>query len=276
MSFLIGTDPELFVHNGKRFVSGFGMIEGTKEKPFKVEGGAVQVDGHALEFNIDPSENEEQFIQRIAGVRKQLQEMIGAGFQLNAAPVADFGLKYLMEQPEEANVLGCDPDFNAWMKGEANPRPDGNVSFRTGGGHVHIGWTNGVDIADPDHQEACQMLVRELDWRLGIPSLFWDKEDGRRVMYGKAGAYRAKPYGVEYRSLSNKWLSSEELQRFVYANTLKAAEDLVEGRSMAVKYGAVAAHCINHNDRDIAQDIIEELFPEFGLIGSIDELPKAA
>jgi hypothetical protein len=38
----------------------------------------------------------------------------------------------------------------------------------------------------------------------------------RRELYGKAGAFRPKPYGVEYRVLSNRWLNSEALIRWVY------------------------------------------------------------
>ncbi len=38
----------------------------------------------------------------------------------------------------------------------------------------------------------------------------YDKDTERRGMYGKAGAFRPKPYGVEYRTLSNAWLSNDE------------------------------------------------------------------
>ena len=49
----VGADPELFVKKGRSFQSAYGMIPGTKQKPKKVIKGAVQVDGMALEFNID-------------------------------------------------------------------------------------------------------------------------------------------------------------------------------------------------------------------------------
>ena len=52
---LVGCDPEVFVAKGGKFISAHGMIPGTKKAPHKVERGAVQVDGMALEFNIDPA-----------------------------------------------------------------------------------------------------------------------------------------------------------------------------------------------------------------------------
>jgi hypothetical protein len=50
-------------------------------------------------------------------------------------------------------------------------------------------------------------------------------------MYGAAGAFRPKPYGVEYRVLSNAWLQSEELMAWVYRTTTKAITDLFEGKA---------------------------------------------
>jgi hypothetical protein len=59
MEFKIGADPEFFLRDKAtgKFVSAHGLIPGTKRQPMKVDKGAVQVDGMALEFNIDPVTN---------------------------------------------------------------------------------------------------------------------------------------------------------------------------------------------------------------------------
>lgn len=258
MQIMIGADPELFVKQGGKHVSGYGLIQGDKANPFKVEGGAVQVDGMALEFNIDPTDTEDGFVTNIRTVIRQLQGMV-PDYELAADPVAQFTRAYLKTQPEDALELGCDPDFDAWEGGAANPRPDGNVSFRTGGGHVHVGWTKDMDIEDPGHREAAMMLAKELDVYLGLPSLFWDREDKRRSMYGKAGAYRVKHYGMEYRSLSNAWVRNEDLIRLVFRNTKRAVTQLLEGKSAAEQYSRHIRTAINRNDRDLAKAIIQAL-----------------
>ncbi|MOA06442.1 hypothetical protein D3C78_1260750 [compost metagenome] len=158
-----------------------------------------------------------------------LKEMV-PGYELNAVPVAEFSDEVMKAQPLEAIELGCDPDFNAWENGAPNPRPDGAVNFRTGAGHVHIGWGTDFDINDPDHLEACIMLTKQLDYYLGIGSLLYDKDTKRRTLYGAAGAFRPKSYGVEYRVLSNAWLQSEELMAWVFNTVQKAFSDLVEGK----------------------------------------------
>lgn len=231
--FLLGADPELFIKDGKgKLVSAWDMVPGTKDEPHKVRCGAVQHDGLAAEFNIKPAATERAFKSNLTAVQNQLLALLPANHSLHAIPTAHFGKAFLKKQPVEALELGCDPDYNAYS-GEVNPRPDaGEVDFRTGAGHIHIGWCDGVEPLLPAHFEACRFLVKELDARLGVLSLLWDDDKERRILYGKAGCFRPKPYGVEYRTLSNKWLTSPKLVGFVYNMTIDAIRSCVTGEGL--------------------------------------------
>lgn len=240
---LVGCDPELFMFKDGKPVSAHGVIPGTKKDPFKVDKGAVQVDGMALEFNIDPAKNEQEFVTNLRAVMKTLGEMV-PGHDLVPVPVAEFGHEYIKQQPLEATELGCEPDFNAWLDGAINPRPNVDAPFRTGAGHVHIGWGSDFDITDPSHLEACIMVTKQLDYYLGIPSLLYDTDTKRRTLYGAAGAFRPKSYGVEYRVLSNAWLRSEELMAWVYRMTNKAVQDLFNGKCAEHTWGSHAEHVL--------------------------------
>lgn len=244
IEFTIGADPEVFVSKEGKFVSAHGMVEGTKEQPFPVNNGAVQVDGMALEFNIDPAKDEEEFRDNVNSVLKQLSDMVPE-YDLEAVPVAEFGQEVMDSTPREAKEMGCDPDFNAWEGGAVNPKPDGEVDFRTGAGHVHIGWTQDMDINDPGHIQACIALVKQLDYYLGLPSLLFDKCDKRRELYGEAGAFRVKPYGVEYRVLSNAWLKSDVRVSFIYNNTVEAIKALFRKDVKFEQCGTAARSLIN-------------------------------
>jgi hypothetical protein len=236
LEILVGADPEVFMKRDGVFRSAHGAVPGDKKNPFKVKCGAVQVDGMALEFNIDPAKNEKEFVTNLKTVMGVLQSMV-PDYELAAVPVANFDEEHMKAQPLEALELGCEPDFNAWEGGAVNPRPDGAVNFRTGAGHVHIGWGKDFDINDPDHLEACQMVVKQLDYYLGLGSLVYDEEGAkRRVMYGAAGAYRPKSYGVEYRVLSNAWLKSEELMSWVFRMTKKGIDDLFNNKKAYLTY----------------------------------------
>ncbi len=205
-----GADPELFIMNPKgEFVSALGMIPGTKEEPYKVDGGAVQVDGMAAEFNIEPVTTYKEWKKNITGVRQQLQEMLPNGYKLVPVATAQFSEDVWASTPDNAKILGCSPDYDAWKKG-VNPAPLGRDFVRHAGGHIHVGWTNGADTSDGDYVNSCIDLVRQLDWFLAAWSVTKDPDTMRRSAYGKAGAMRFKPYGVEYRTLSNFWLDTDK------------------------------------------------------------------
>lgn len=247
--FKIGADPEFFVKKFGKLVSAYGLIPGSKENPYKVPKGAVQVDGMALEFNIDPAETYSQFEDNMSTVMSSIIGMV-PGYEIFVEPVADFGLEYIEAQPKEAKELGCSPDFNAYTK-QANPRPNADTPFRTASGHVHIGWTTQpVDINDEGHLEACRALTKSLDVWLGLPSLVWDQDDRRRTLYGAAGAFRPKPYGMEYRVLSNKWITDPLLRKTVYHNTIKAIEATFDNPSYGDRefFGKTARQIISKEE----------------------------
>ena len=250
MKITIGCDPELFVTQGGKFRSAHNLIPGTKKEPFKVKNGAVQVDGMALEFNIDPVDNVDDFVKYNQSVMAQMKDMV-PDYDFAIVPSCKFNGNHFRVQPEEAKELGCEPDYNAYTM-LANPRPDNKTTMRTASGHIHIGFCENADIDSQDHMIRCATLVKQLDGYLGLPSLLYDKDKTRRSMYGAAGAFRPKTYGVEYRVLSNAWLLSEERMRFVYNQTVKAVEDLVAGNRIVDKIGEKILTSIVNSGNDRA------------------------
>jgi hypothetical protein len=273
---LVGADPELFMQNPNNgeFISAsdhncLARIPGTKHEPHKVPHGAVQIDGTALEFNIDPAKTVDEFVGYIQSVRKTLTNMV-PGYNVLAVPVARFDPTYFnFEVPTSAQELGCNPDYNGWTE-KMNPRPDsGGEPMRTASGHIHIGWTEGADVEDKDHFLYCCRVARQLDYYLGMFSLIWDPDNTRRTLYGKAGAFRPKSYGMEYRVLSNKWLDSEALIRWVYNTVQCAMADAFHDNWAEDFYGDIAQHIINNNEVDWPESMVE-----FDL--GLEELPKVA
>lgn len=253
MRILIGCDPEVFVSQGKVFKSAFGLIKGDKRNPQKVKRGAVQVDGMALEFNIDPAATEDEFCINVNEVFQQLKLMVPK-HEIVISPVAHFDPEYMKAQPEEALELGCDPDFNAWT-GEVNIKPDADRPMRTASGHVHIGWTDNEDLGNPVHIANGNSVTKQMDFFLGLPSLSYDDDTERREMYGKSGCCRYKPYGVEYRTLSNAWLKSDSLKRWVFRASQAGVLALQQGRVLADIYGDIQ-EIINNSDIKEAEKII--------------------
>lgn len=253
----VGADPELFLKRGTIFQSAYGVIPGTKHDPFKVPNGAIQVDGMALEFNIDPADSKEEFGNNVGHVLSTLRNMVPMDFDLEISPVAEFDPEYMENQPEEAKMLGCDPDFDAYLE-QANPAPDQHPTMRTAAGHVHIGWGKGFDVNDFEHFMACCGMAKCMDYYLGLIGVIHDPDKKRKEMYGRAGCFRPKPYGMEYRTLSNFWLKSKELIDLVYDNTIAGFTRLaVDGNHPFNYYGTSAKEYINGNDINNARKLCE-------------------
>lgn len=228
----VGADPEFFLYdkNTGEYVSAHDMIPGTKEAPHPVPKGAIQVDGTAVEFNIDPAHSEDEFVDNVKTVIGHLRSVIPAKYEFAYTPAVMFNRPYFEKLPRKAVELGCNPDWSGYTF-QHNPIPDDHgIPMRTGSGHVHVGWeVDGVPFSIEEMTQAhilnCGRLARNLDVTLGLAARDWDRDNKRRQLYGKAGAFRPKPYGMEYRTLSNAWLRDERLMRRVYRGAVDGVKD---------------------------------------------------
>jgi hypothetical protein len=253
----LGCDPEVFLQDAAgAYISAIGKIGGSKADPRQLplgNGYAVQEDNVALEFNIPPADSKNGFIESIQLVRKYLENSVN-----------EMGLKFSTESatifPEDqlnnpaALMFGCDPDYNAWTM-KRNPKPiSPDWRLRSAGGHVHVGYhmaTNREKVT----------LIRLMDLFLGIPSLFMDNGSLRKSLYGKAGAFRPKPYGVEYRTLSNYWIFDPELIDWVWRSTERAIDTFERDSIPIDNFSNGIQEAINNNNMDVAQSLVDH----FGL-----------
>jgi hypothetical protein len=236
----IGCDPEIFVASKSTGVvhSAHGLLNGDKYNPEIVDLGAIQIDGMALEFNILPATSLKEFLRNIntvmATLNKRIQD-INPDLEFRITPVAHFTEPYMATVPYEAKKLGCEPDYNAYT-GHMNKTPSSNTLMRTAAGHIHIGWTEGIDPHDNKaHFRDCQIITQQLDATLFALSPLWDDDKERRNLYGAKGAFRPKSYGVEYRVLSNRWIQSTKMQAWVYQATMRSLELLAENKHLYKK-----------------------------------------
>lgn len=214
MQFTIGTDPEYFLVEGDKFVSAIGKIKGTKDKPFPTDFGSIHADNVAVEINVPPSTNGKDFAKALDKALHRIYYHIPSNTSLSHESVAKFDSAEL--QHPDAVKAGCDPDFNAYMQAYNNVPCLMATPVRCVGGHIHIG----ADIPDGDKHQ----LAKVMDLYVALPMLGVDHPVRRRI-YGGAGAYRPKPYGMEYRTPSNHWTFTQDTVLWVYEQTKRALMD---------------------------------------------------
>lgn len=266
----LGADPEMFLTDpaGKPW-GGRDCSTGTKEKPEPVPCGAIQVDGLALEYNIDPAKTIDEWVEYHAKVQDVLHTRAEEqGLAVCDESFLDFA-EYIVEAKatEDELEFGCEPDLNA-ATGLENKMPDndGSITYRTTGGHVHVGF----DKWPEDKLEAlatAQSLVKVMDATLGLWSVINDEGHERKKLYGSAGAFRLKSYGFEYRTLSNFWVLNEDMQRHVFTTVTKVMsmpfEELKDIVDFAEARYDEIVDCINNDNVRLAKMLYSHVEEQF-------------
>lgn len=248
----LGSDPEIFICNAEEIVSAEGLTGGTKHDPVPIseDGHMIQEDGIALEYNIPPCSTVEEFIENHEFVQNYLKVLINAyGYDFHQARSAEINPIYL--QTEQAMTFGCEPDYNVYLQGE-NPTPEAGGNLRCVGGHIHIGYP------DPE-QEVTEKIVKMFDIFVTLPALFKDNDTRRRELYGKAGSFRFKIFGLECRALSNFWIHSREDMTWVWNQTMKAINCVLDGQSDAYieKFSENVREAIDTANLELAHSLID-------------------
>lgn len=241
----LGSDPEVFlINNEGKFISSIGYINADKWNPMQIEGMpkgfTLQEDNVTLEYGIPPASTKEEFVKSINSVMaRSLDFLPNLSFSKLSCTIFP---EDQMENPR-AHIFGCEPDICAW-DGKENKKPEPpHPLMRSAGGHIHV-----ETKKDPFD------VVRHMDLFLGVPSTLMDNGEQRKQLYGKAGACRIKPYGVEYRTLSNYWIFKDSLIEWAWNNTAKALASKVD---VSVCADAII-EAINNNNKQVAQELVKE------------------
>lgn len=245
----LGADPEVFMTNvNGQLVSVIGKVGGNKWKPMQIadlpHGFCMHPDNVALEFGIPPAETSEQFVQHIKQIKNKGLEIL-KGLKYSPLSCAVFPDDELASP--EAHQFGCEPDYNAWT-GKINGRPvPPHPNMRSAGGHIHV-----------ETNLPKKPVIQAMDVYLTIPSILMDKNgDERRKLYGQAGAFRPKSYGVEHRVLSNFWITEDRLIDWVWRNVDRAVTSVKKGVRFTKDADRII-NCINNNDKSLAKSLIKE------------------
>lgn len=253
-NFKIGSDPELFLFSQEKnkFIPVCGLVGGTKEVPIPInqenDGYSLQEDNVALEYTIPAAASKKEWLDSMNFVKNYITEVVLKPKGLVPRYVASARFEENDLKSEAAQHMGCSSSYNAWTY-EQHHVDRSDFTLRTTGTHVHIGYDN------PNSDTNIE-LIRAMDIFLGVPSVLLDPDTERRRMYGKAGDYRFKAYGVEYRCLSGYFIKDDDILSWVYDNTLAAIEFVNSGG--IITNADEIVKCINECDKGLALEIIED------------------
>jgi hypothetical protein len=176
------------------------------------------------------------------------------GSKLSITSVLPVPADELAKADDKYVQFGCMPSKNIYnLDGR---KADGrDVPFRFAGGHIHFG------IYDKKYiQPRLNNIVKGLDAILGVScvSLFASFDNPvRREFYGLPGEFRLPAHGLEYRTLSNAWLSHPLITNLVYELARRAFH---YGWNLCTGWDATETETVDailHHDVGLARTILE-------------------
>lgn len=216
----IGSDPEIFAEDKDGQLIPSFLFLGSKKTPTKAPNvmhgyNNCYWDGYQGEFDTTASDclgwHSDSIQNGLKGVHQALKKF-DKDAKLSIRTTFDIPRSRLDTDADEHVQFGCMPSKNAY--GMSGIKKDGReVSFRSAGGHIHLGLYN-----ECKKEDTIIKGVKAMDAILGVScvSLFAKYDDPRRrQMYGLAGEYRTPAHGVEYRVLSNAWLCHPMIMNLV-------------------------------------------------------------
>jgi len=231
----LGCDPEFFFsgskgqttgaekvlpENGITYTPGTAHYDGSYTSRGDVKASKIVIDGVQAELNPRPNTCRANLGNEISACFRDLHKALqaqGKGIGVNFMPLVKISQKELDSLSEKSKTFGCAPSTNLYSAAESkitvNPK---KYLKRSAGGHIHLGNNSSSQVKKT--LENVEEIVYMLDIIVGNTCVLLDRNPNnveRRKVYGRAGEYRSKEYGLEYRTLSNFWLQSYQLMSLV-------------------------------------------------------------
>jgi hypothetical protein len=219
-----GKVPELVPPGYLRHILGMKIVEEDDKNPVFLVNNEYKwfQDGALCETAFPPVKTAKDMFTHYNKAKEILADFLSYYYSLQVwdKPVATFNVeKYVKMGSKEVKascIAGCDPDDDVFDNSyECKVRDLTEWNLRGAGGHLHISIPETGDLLHKLYRPTIKLLAISVG-NMGIyinssPEL----ERMRREVFGAAGRARMQTYpngdkGVEYRSLSNDWLSTLE------------------------------------------------------------------
>lgn len=259
MKFTVGGDPEMMLVNPKGHIISSLDVFPQHNKNNKIDFGggySTYPDNVLMEGTLPPANGQEEMLEHYRSLFRLAHGAL-QGNHLRAQASHVFTPDQLTH--EGALTVGCNPEFCAWQVEQYSPTlVDG---LRTSGAHIHLG---AEMLLEPQNVLDC---IKLMDIFVGVPVSILDCDptgQARKALYGKMGRFRPRPYGAEYRTLSNFWLHSPNTAKLVYDLTAHVV-DIVEAGD-AEKYLAYTSEeelreALDRGNKALAREVMLRIFP---------------
>jgi hypothetical protein len=232
----------------------------------------VMEDGCAFEYTLPAVTTASDMFDCITRANLLLSNWLAKhGYELYITPAIPYEVEKWINEDDEFKrclVFGCDPDRDA-IEDDYICRTINALKhpWRYCGAHLHTG-SNDPEVVALLHK-LWRPFVRLMAVLVGNTGIANAKdiefEQLRGKMYGRPGRYRLPKWGIEYRTLSNSWITSLDTLEKIIEKT-RLAFELVQfpnkTSQLLDEYLWSTCHAIATCNSELSQEILDNVEKE--------------
>lgn len=207
----VGCSVKLFVWDKTKAIPVYKFLPGTRESPHQLAYGSSMVDELSYKFETNPATNEHQFYRNIKESIKELEGLlnkVNPEYSFINTPFCSFEKEDFDNLPDEFKEIDLTPEYSDSGSIQFPITSTKDHPYRIGGSTISIGWTKGVSSENESHFRVCSRVARNFTYH----EFFKPKTllERKRLLYKNSNnAFRPKPYGLELRGPSARWIKTE-------------------------------------------------------------------
>ena len=276
-----GTDPEVpavYLKDGITYVQPapyFRLELGAEAKKvntkhpvwFDKYGISIIEDGVAFEFTTKPTRDWESMYDSIQFGLSELSNILSQyDHHISVQPTANYEIERFLDVDDAYKmclIFGCDPDKDAILKNYVCEVIDAlRHPYRYFGGHFQVGCMDarGRRLIQTHYEPFIKLCSIFVGNSVMARSTKTELEQIRAKLYGQPGRYRIQPWGIEYRTPSNSWITNKFTMAKMFRGTEVAftlLQNPKEGKAVIKEYLSDTIVALGTANSKLSQDILE-------------------
>lgn len=282
-----GTDPEVpavYMKDGIWYVQPAPYFrlelgaEATKVKSkhpvhFDKYGVKIIEDGVAFEFTTPETRDWETMYDGIQFGLAELSNMLSEyDHHISVLPTANYEISRFLDVDDEYKmclIFGCDPDKDAILKNYVCEVIDAlRHPYRYFGGHFQIGCMDarGRRLIQTHYEPFIKMCSIFIGNSVMARSKETELEQIRAKLYGQPGRYRIQPWGIEYRTPSNSWITNKHTMAKMFRGAevaFRLLQSPKEGKAVIKEYLSDTVLALGSANPKLSQDILDAVSTDY-------------
>jgi hypothetical protein len=240
---------------------------------FKSYGIEIIEDGVAFEFTVPPTRDCSDMYDNIQFALGNLQRILGNyDHYLTIQPTMNYEIERFLHVDDDYKmclIFGCDPDKDAILPHYVCEVIDAlQHPYRYFGGHFQIGCLDprGRRLIQTHYEPFIKLCAIFIGNSVMARSGHTKLEKVRAKLYGQPGRYRIQPWGIEYRTPSNSWITS----RATMAKMFRGAEHAFRllqnpkvGKQVINDFLPDTITALANADGELSQQILEDVRSDY-------------